>query len=181
MCKERGNGSGGSCGGARAREERSTASPARLGEPADPAGSRARAGRSPGRSRDRARARPGLPSAASAPSPPPLARWGGARAQRLQLPSGRGPTPPTPGPGPARGEESAKERQVAGGQARMGRASDPGRRARGWRGGAGGGGRELLPLPGRPEWPKKEFLKIGRNSSEEVGSRKGTRNTPPHL
>lgn len=83
---------------------------------------------------------------------------------------------PRPGPQGGIGQGTLGGR----GQARMGRASDPGRRARGWGGGAGGGGRELLPLLGRPEWPKKEFLKIGRNSSEEVGGRKGKRNTPPH-
>ena len=134
--------------------ERGRASSAHLGEPADPAGSGRRAGRSRGRSRDRAR--PGLPGAASAPFPPPLAGWGGARAQRLQLPSGRGPTPPTLGPGPARKGESARERQAARGR-------------RGWAGlatrGGGPGDGEEVRAEGAGSYSRSWDAQNGRKKS----------------
>lgn len=126
-----------------------------------------------------ARPAQGLPSVASASLSPPLAGRGGARHEhkRLQLPSGRRPTPPTPGPGPARGEEVGRKRQGGRERARMGRAGDPGPRARvgevrGEGAGSYSGSRDSKN--GR----KKEFLKIGSGPRNEVGDRKGTRNTP---
>lgn len=144
---------------AQASGERGTTTSVRLWEPANPEREK---NSEEFRDGARAGARPaqGLPGAASAPLPPPFAGRGGAGREhkRLQLPSGRGPTRPTPGPGLTRGEEAGRKRQGGRERTRMGRAGDPGPRARVGIG-SGGGGWELLGLTGLPEWPKKRVSK----------------------
>lgn len=123
MCNEPRTRISGGREGAQACGDGGRTSCARLREPADPA----REG-TPKEARGRAGPAGGLPrSASNSPSSPCGA---GREHKRLQLPSGRRPTSPTPDPGRARGKEAAGERQGGPERAWMGRAGDPGRRAR---------------------------------------------------
>lgn len=180
VCKEPGTRKSEGRGGAQARGERGRTTSARHREPADPAREK-----KPEETRDgdEARAPPaqGLPRAASVPLIPPPAGRGGARREhkRLQLPSGRRPTPPTPGLGPARGEEADRKRQGGRERARMGRAGDPGPRARVGVD-SGGGGRELLGLLGLPRIAEERVSKNRQRLARISGRPKRNKEHPPH-
>lgn len=138
---------------------------ARAGEPEEPG--------SPSEARARPQPARGLPGATSAPSPPPLAGRGGARAQKTPT-SERAPAHPqllAPA-GPADQEQAANARR-------------PGASA-GCPGGLGGGsseggGRELHRIPGLPERPKGRVSKNRQRPAGGGEEEKGTRNSSPAL
>lgn len=162
---------------AQALEERSRSSLARLGELADPA----RAGkpeeaRGPAQSQGLPCPRPPRRGLRSLPSSPRRAGRGASTKDSNFRAARAHPANSWPRRGPREGggqRAPGRPKAGAGGPGPPTQVGGPG-------GGRGGGGLELLGLPGLLERPKKEFLKIGSGSSEEVDDGTGTRNNPPH-
>lgn len=129
-----------------------------------------------------ARARPqparGLPGATSAPSPPPLAGRGGARAQKT----------PTSERAPAHPQLPARARRADRGRAANARrpgagAGGPGQAPRGGGPGREHGGRGAESYSGSQDSQhgrKKEFLKIGNGPPEEARNGKAQGTARPH-
>lgn len=177
-CKEPETHRSGSQGGAQAHGERGKTSFARLRCPQTQQGRESQK-----KLQDPARVRGtpalGLPGAASAPHPPPLAGRGGARAQKTPTSERARAHPANSWPRPGPREESGQETP-----GRPGAGADgPGRRpsaAGGMRFGGRGRGEGAGTYSGSRDSPngrQKELLKIGSGPREEVGDQKGTRNT----